>query len=398
MTSRERVLRSVAHEKVDKVPVDLGSSIQSTIHAYAYANLRQALGLRTDRIEIMDTYIMAAKVDDAVLGALQIDAVPLLSAFDGLGMRNGAPKKEWTMPSGLKVLVSEDFHPRREMDGSCRIENKGFTFSMPNNGYYFDAVSYALENAESQKDIERCFDFSGYGPREIEYLEQEANRLQSTDKAVIGDIFASFSAEDNFGYEKAMMYLLTERKLIAYFMERLTDMFIRNFDIFHKAVGARADIMMMHKDMGNQLGPMIDPKVAREVFFPLFKRFTAHVKSRSTYKIMMHNCGSIYESIPDIIDAGIDILNPVQISAKNMEPAKLKKEFGKHICFWGGGVDTQHVLPFGTEEEVRKQVRENARIFAEGGGFVFNPVHCIQAGVPAANILAAFHEINQFAV
>jgi uroporphyrinogen decarboxylase len=111
---------------------------------------------------------------------------------------------------------------------------------------------------------------------------------------------------------------------------------------------------------------------------------------------MMHNCGSIYELIPDIIASGIDILNPIQISAKNMEPAKLKREFGQDICFWGGGVDTQRILPFGSEEEVRRQVRQNAETFAPGGGYVFNPVHCVQAGVPARNIVAAFDEINGF--
>ena len=398
MTPKERVLKSVGHQMVDRIPIDLGSSIQTTIHAYAYRDLKNALGAGDGKPEIMDTYIMAARVEEPVLNALDLDVVPLLCAYDGLGMRNGRAASEWTMPKGVRVLVSDDFRPQEQSDGSFLVEKNGFTFKMPKGGYYFDAIRYALQDAETPEDVDKCFDFRGYGAAESEYYKGEAKRLRSERRAVVGDVFASFSAEDNFGYEKAMMYLVSERKLIEYFLERLTDMFIRNFDVFYQAVGDIADIMMIHKDMGNQLGPMISPVVAREVFFPLFRRFTSHVKAKSRYKIMMHNCGSIYEFIPDLIDAGIDILNPVQISAKNMEPARLKREFGKDICFWGGGVDTQKVLPFGTEQEVRKQVRENAKILGRGGGFVFTPVHCIQANVPARNIIAAYEEIKRLDV
>jgi uroporphyrinogen decarboxylase len=398
MTSKERVLTAVARHPVDKVPVDLGSNIQCGIHAYAYDNLKRALGINSGEIEIMDTYIMAATVEETVARELRVDAVPLLCPFDGLGMQNGRSTEKWRMPNGLEVRVPADFSPEKQADGSYVLRKNGFTFRMPSDGFYFDAVGYVLENAETEEDVDACFNFTAYGPREVEYLREASKKLLNTDRAVVGDIFASFSAEDNFGYEKAMIYLLTNANLIEYFMERLTDLFIRNFDVFYGVVGNVVDIMMMHKDMGNMLGPMVDPALARKVFFPKFKRFVSHVKSKSNYKIMMHNCGSIYELIPDIIAAGIDILNPIQISAKNMEPAKLKREFGKDICFWGGGVDTQRILPFGSEEDVRRQVRQNAEAFAPGGGYVFNPVHCVQAGVPARNIAAAFDEINRFGI
>jgi len=192
------------------------------------------------------------------------------------------------------------------------------------------------------------------------------------------------------------MNLILEKDLTICFIERQADMYIRNFDKFHDAVGDVCDIMMMHKDMGNQLGPMISPDVARDVFMPSFKKFVTHVKEKSGYKVMMHNCGSVYAFIPDLIEGGIDILNPIQFTARDMEVDRLKREFGTDLCFWGGGVDTQHVLPFGTEADVRKQVRENAAILGEGSGYVFNPVHCIQANVPARNIVAAFDEINRF--
>jgi uroporphyrinogen decarboxylase len=189
-------------------------------------------------------------------------------------------------------------------------------------------------------------------------------------------------------------YHLIEGRNISYINKSYEE--TDNFNVFYDAVGDNIDIMMMHKDMGNQKGCMISPGIAKEFFFPNFKRFVDNVKKRSKYYVMMHNCGSIFEFIPDLIECGIDILNPVQFTAYNMDPKKLKKEFGNDICFWGGGVDTQHILPFGTTEEVRIQVRENAKIFSEEGGFVFTPVHCIQAKVPAENIIAAFDEANKF--
>jgi len=394
--SKQRITNAIKHKESDKVPIDLGGSVQSTIHVYAYYNLKKALGINFGNIEIMDSFILAAKVEDSIREVLNIDTVPILPPLDALGVRNDTGGKDWQMPNGLKVKVSNDFNPEKQEDGSYLLKKGGYIFKLPQSGYYFDTVKYLLQDAKTVTDIDKNFDFTGYTDREADYLKKEAEKLKTSDKAVVGDVFASFSAEDVFGYEKAFMNLILEKNMTRYFIERLTDMFIRNFDVFYDAVGNVADIMMLHKDMGNQLGVMISPIIAREIFFPYFKKFISHVKKRSKYHVMMHNCGSIYEFMPDLIECGIDIINPVQITAKDMEPRTLKKEFGKDICFWGGGVDTQHVLPFQTIDDVRKQVRENAVIFSKGGGFVFTPVHCIQANVPPENIIAAFDEINKF--
>lgn len=396
MTSKERVLRAIKREPVDKVPVDLGGSVQSTIHAYAYADLKKVMGIESGHVQIIDTYILAAIVEDSVREALQIDTVPILCPLDACGVRNDADTKDWIMPNGLTVKVSKDFDAVQQEDGSYILKKGGTIFKLPDNGYYFDMVKYVLADAETQEDIDRTFDFSEYTPQQLDFFRMQADNLKETDLAVIGDVWASFSAEDSFGYEKAFVNLLLKKDLTIYFIERLTDLFIRRFDQFYEAVGDVCDIMMMHKDMGYQAGPIISPEVAREVFIPSFKRFVSHVKSKSNYKVMMHNCGSVYAFIPDLIDCGIDILNPIQFTAKDMGLEKLKTEFGKDLCFWGGGVDTQHVLPHGSEEEVRKQVRANAAILSAGSGFVFNPVHCIQANVPTGNVVAAFDEINRF--
>jgi uroporphyrinogen decarboxylase len=157
-------------------------------------------------------------------------------------------------------------------------------------------------------------------------------------------------------------------------------------------VGDAVDVITVYKDLGNQNGPSIHPDLVREVFFPPMRRFVEWVKERSGYSVMLHACGSIYEFIPDIVACGFDILNPVQISARNMDPEHLKSRFGGDICFWGGGVDTQNILPFGSADEIRRQVRSNVDIFSRGGGFVFNPVHNVQAGVSPESVASAYYE------
>ena len=243
-------------------------------------------------------------------------------------MRNDAGTRKWTMPSGLAVNVSADFDPVQQPDGSYLLSRGGITFKLPPEGFYFDAIKYTLQDAQIESDVDRQFDFSGFGEREAAWFRRQADALRGCRRAVIGDVFASFSAEDVFGYEKAFMNLLLDKPLTVYFMERLTDMYVHNFDVFYDAVGDVADIMMMHKDMGNQKGPMISPKVAREIFYPCFERFVDHVKRRSSYHVMMHNCGSIYAFLPGLIECGIDIINPVQFTARDMELDRLKREFG----------------------------------------------------------------------
>ena len=395
MNSKERILKVIKHEKADKIPVDLGGSLPTGINVKAYNGLKQALGIKSCNLEIFDSMFMIAKVEKEIIENLQIDVVPISSPYDCMYLRNFIAKKETILPNGLKCLISEDYKPERQRDGSNIFKKNGFIFKFPRNGFYHDVTKYALEDIKSVKDIDRLFDFSGYSDIEENYFLEQSKKLKGTDKAVIGDIFASFSAEDVFGYEKALMSLLVDKKLHMYFVERLTDMFINNFDIFNRSMGDVADILLIYKDMGHQDGPIISTDVANEFFFPLFKKFISHVKSKSNYYVMMHNCGSIYNFIPGLIDCGVDILNPIQFTAKNMELQRLQREFGKYICFWGGGIDTQKILPYGTEKEVRKQVKENAFILSKNDGFVFNPVHIIQSGVPAENIIAAYDEINK---
>ena len=396
MTSRQRVLRAIRHEETDRIPLDLGSTYVTGIHAYSYSRLREHIGLSGSPVEIIDTYQLLARVEFEVLDRFGVDVLPLFGAYDPLGVKCGVGLKEWAMPNGEPSLVSKDFFPELQEDGSYLLEKGGNLFRLPSEGFYFDAVRPVLAEAGSIDDIERLFDFSGFRQVQADYYRKEAERLRESERAVVGEIFATFEIEFYFGYEQGMMNLLTNKQMMIDFLERLNEMYMRNFDLFRDAVGKRVDVITVYKDLGNQNGPSVNPSLIREVFMPPMRRFVQHVKENSDYAVMLHACGSIHDFIPDIIDCGFDILNPVQISARNMEPDRLKREFGEKLCFWGGGVNTQSTLPFASAEEVRAQVRENAGVFAEGGGFVFNPVHNIQAGVPPENIVAAYDEAAGF--
>lgn len=392
MTSKERVVRVIQHRETDRVPLDLGATLVTGIHAYSYSRLKEHLGLSNGLVEIIDTYQFLARVEEEVLERFGIDVLPLFGAYDPLGVKCGVGLKEWTMPNGESCLASKDFNPEPQSDGSYLLEKGGSLFRLPKEGFYFDAVRPVLAEVEDIGDIEKLFGFSGFTQEQGDYYRKEAERLQGSTRAVVGEIFATFEIEFYFGYERGMMNLLTNKQMMIDFLDRLTEMYRGNFILFRDAVGDAVDIITVYKDLGNQNGPSVNPAVVREVFMPPMKRFVQYVKENSDYAVMLHACGSIYEFIPDIIDCGFDILNPVQISARNMEPGRLKREFGEELCFWGGGVDTQRMLPFGAPEEVRGQVRENAAVFSDGGGFVFNPVHNIQAGVSPENIVAAYDE------
>jgi uroporphyrinogen decarboxylase len=392
MNSKERIRRAVRHEPVDRMPVDLGSTLVTGIHAYTYGRLKEHLGLQDGPVEIIDTSQFLARVEDEVLDRFRVDVIPLFGAYDPLGVKCGVGLKEWTMPNGAACLVSKDFNPDSQTDGSFLLEKGGSLFRMPRDGFYFDAVRPVLAEAERLQDVERLFDFRGFTAEQADYYRREAERLRGAERAVVGEIFATFEIEFFFGYERGMINLLTKKGMMIHFLDRLNEMYQRNFLIFRDAVGDAVDIITVYKDLGNQNGPSIRPDLVREVFMPPMKRFVRWVKEHSDYAVMLHACGSIFEFIPDIVDCGFDILNPVQVSARHMEPEKLKERFGEMLCFWGGGIDTQRVLPFGSPDEVREQVRRNARVFGRKGGFVFNPVHNIQAGVPPENVVAAYDE------
>jgi hypothetical protein len=283
---------------------------------------------------------------------------------------------------------------------------------MPRGGFYFDSIPRQLpiddENLNPEDNLE---EFSLLSDEDLEYFASEVDRLyQDTDKAIVinfgGTAFGDIALvpAPQLKHPKGIrdvaewyMSTVTRFDYIYTVFERQCDIALQNLAKVHAAVGEKVSVVFMTgTDFGAQNGPFISPKTYRRLFQPFQERLNDWVHQNTTWKTFIHSCGSVYKLIPDFIEAGYDIFNPVQTSAADMDPTRLKAEFGSQISFWGGGIDTQRTLPFGTPEEVREQVGSRMEIFGKGGGFVFNPVHNIQAGVPVENLLALYQAVDEF--
>lgn len=408
MTSRERVLKAVNHQVPDRVPVDLGGLKASTIAAVAYDKLKRELGLTTPT-RVIDARFMIAALEDEVLRRLHVDVVPLdLSCV----LPMSRPAKEWIprqLFDGTNVLFSPDTRIGEDAAGNWLLLNADgspTSFQMPKGGHYFDDVSF---NQGDRIDPKKFRPISDVKDEHLELMRDYGRSLyRNTDYAILGWGFGvcflglSLITDRSSNVTQAltdewMMMLMTEKETCHEMMNRSVEASIKCLKLVHEAVGdccfgwgVAAD------DSGTQRGEFIRPDLWAEMLKPHYKKLCDWIHTNTRWKVFLHSCGSIYNLIPHFIEAGIDILNPVQTSAANMDPARLKREFGERLVFWGGGCDTQSVLGKATPEEIRQHVKERLRVFSPGGGYVFNQIHNIQANVPPENILAMFDAAHEF--
>jgi len=390
MTSRERVRLAISLQQPDRVPIDLGGSVLTGISASAYARLKDYLGLDRDKPRVYDVYQMLAQVEESVRKRFGVDAIALDRLEGPFGLRREG-WKPWRMFDGTEVEMPGGFNPVSDGKGGWVILREGKKVAqMPADGYYFDPVDVMPGGAH--------VDVESYKPHlmseeELDFLHRRGKALyENTEYAILG----AFSPGELFfgmgrgGYDKWMMSLLTEEDWVMALYEKETDAWIENLRLYTAACGEYLEAVVFADDLGTQKGEFISPNLFRNLIAPYYKKVFTWVHEHTELKVFFHSCGSIYHMIPHLIDCGVDVLNPVQCSAANMEPGQLKREFGGKIAFWGGGVDTQKTLPFGTPEEVREEVEERLRILGEGGGYVFAAVHNVQQRTPPENILAAF--------
>jgi uroporphyrinogen decarboxylase len=396
MNHRERITAAIRRQPVDRLPVDLGGMRSTGIMALAYHRLKQHLGITEGGIYVFDTGQQLAFVEEPVRQCFGLDVVIL----DG-GLLEGW--REYTLPDGTPAKISAGF--RTEPDGGggeYAVDARGRrTAHRPAASFYFDGVTRApLADAESIADLAR-------GPwhtltdETLERLRAEAIRLhEETDYAVLGSFGGAFleGGQGLRGWDQFMLDLAADRAFAEALLDKMLANYLTNVELYLDAVGDYIQVIQMGGDMGTQNGPQIRPRMYYEIFQPREKALWGRIHQlKPDVAVFLHCCGGIYDLIPGIIDAGCDILNPVQISARGMDAARLKREFGSQLCFWGGGCDTQTVLPFGTPDEVYAHTRQNIEIFSPGSGFVFCPVHNIQAGVPVENILAMFQAVQDCA-
>ncbi|MDP2897604.1 MAG: uroporphyrinogen decarboxylase family protein [bacterium] len=401
MNSRERVMAAIGHEEVDRLPIDFGAMRSTGIMAIAYNKLKKHLGFgHLPKTKVYDVMQQLAEPDLEVVDCLGGDVVQvhrLAPAF-------GAKVTEWRediLPDGSECLVPESFRPGTLENGDRVILDGGREIArMPAGGLYYEFSYFPLADARTPSDIKKR-GWPLISQKEVLFLRQQAERWRrETDKAILGAFGGNIleSGQFDFGWGEFMVRLYTDRKLIEYYLDRLAEWHLQNLELYLGAVGDEIDIIQMGDDLGTQQGLQLSPEMYRQLIKPRHRKVYEYVHEHSDVKVFLHSCGSIVEIIPDLIEIGVDILNPVQTTARGMEPETLKRNFGKEITFWGGGCDTQHVLPFGTVKDVKRDVEERLRIFAEGSGYVFTQIHNIQADIAPEKVVAIYETAKGFRI
>jgi len=401
MTSRERVLTACNHRQPDRVPVDLSGHPSSGIAAIAYAKLRDFLELPKRTIRVYDPIQQLAIVDEDVLDKFGVDVVDLGRGF-ALDEKSWA---DWTLPDGTPCKMPAWALPEK-VDGRWVFRSKSgrVIAHMPQGALYFEQTYFPFADENGPKTISEAMPESMWtavaGPPgpwvDQAQLKEGARRLrQMTDKAILGGFGGNLLETGQFFFrnDNFFMLLAAEPKKAHKFLDDLVEIHLLNLEKYLAAVGDCIDIIKFGDDLGMQSGPQVSPKMYREFFKPRHKLMWARAKQLANVKVMLHCCGGVRELFPDLIDAGLEAINPVQISCAGMDAEELKAEFGRDMVFWGGGCDTQTILPNTTPEEVRRHVRKQMQILSPGGGFVFQQVHNILANVPPENIVAMYEAL-----
>ncbi len=411
MTSRERVLSAIAHKEPDRVPMDHGSMRSTGIMAIAYNRLKNYLGIESGPTFMYDLIQQLAQPDDWYLDRFHFDCVDLGRAFTC-----SAKQQDWTLPDGSPARVPAWFKPEYQ-DGDLLVRDPktGIVFGKkPKDSLYIDQCYWPISGPDGLDDYEPLADKMGlvtWGAigtapfdealtdEKLSEIAQKAHEFhQVTPYSVslaVGCNLLEWS-QFLFGMENAYVYLAGEKGKMASFLDRLTELHMEKLTRILPPLKGAVDVLVVGDDLGMQRGPQISPKTYKELFLPRHKRIYEHAKKLSGAHIFLHSCGGIYELIPYLIEAGVEILNPVQTSARNMQPERLKKEFGDQVTFWGGGCDTRDVLPNGTPDQVRDDVRRRIEVFGPGGGFVWSQVHNVLADVPPANVNAMLEAAYEY--
>lgn len=418
MNSRERVSLILSHQEADRVPLDLGGGPSTGMHVDSVYLLRQALGLDLPGtpVKVIDAFQMLGEIATDLVEALGADVLPLGKQITDFGFRLEG-WKPWTTFAGTPALVPEGFNTEPDSNGDIFLYPQADrsvppSGRMPRGGYYFDPITRVATADDATLKVEdNLEEFVPIAERDLAYFREEAERLfTTTDKAILlspgGTSFGSFSATTGpslkhpkgiRSVEEWQMSTVTRPEHLLKINEGICQNALENLEKIFAAVGNRvAAVVSSYTDYGAQNGPFISPQTYRGLYKPFNKIVNDWVHQHTNWKTFMHCCGSVRALLPDFVEAGFDILNPVQTSAANMDPAELKKTFGDKLTFWGGGIDTQRTLPFATPAQVREEVRTRLKTFGTGGGFVFNPVHNVQSCIPIANILAMYEAVRDF--
>ena len=398
MTSRERVTAALNHEPTDRIPIDFGGTRITGIASLAYRRLIEHLGV-DEPIYLYDIKQLLALPSLDVMARLGGDVV----LVNRLGPTTGMPFlcidrwKPGQLTDGTPCQVPDAYEANFLADGTVEVlyEGKVFAYRTPGS-LYFDLCAAPLKDADALADIDAYVFPDPWSTREEAFLQEQIQRLyHGTDKALFAGLtllnqsFFEIGAT-LFGYEQFMMNLVLKRDMMERWLERKLENDLKILERFLAIAGPYLSVIHMNDDYGAQEALQISPTLYREMFKPRQRKWIEFVKARTAAKVFIHCDGAIEELLPDFIEIGIDILNPLQTNARGMAPEKIKQKYGKHLSFWGGGVETQTTLPFGSIDDIKQEVRDRVELLGRDSGYVFATIHNIQADIPPEKILAVF--------
>jgi len=416
MTSRERLAAALAHREPDRVPVDFNGTGVTGMHVKCVIGLRDHFGLAKRLVKVHEPYQMLGWIDDDLQEALGIDVEGVFAPDTMFGYRN-EDWTPWRMDDGTEVLMSGRFATTRNANGDTLVHPGGDRSAppsgrLPRDGFFFDAIIRQEPIDEARLDPDdNLEEYGPIGEEALAHFERACVRAAATGRGIIasfgGTALGDIALVPGPGLkrprgirdvEEWYVSTLTRRSYVHAVFEGQTERALANLARIRERVGDRPQaVFVCGTDFGTQRSTFCSVADFRELYMPYYKRINGWIHGHTAWKTFKHSCGAVFPLIPSFIESGFDILNPVQVSAAGMDARRLKGEFGRDVVFWGGGVDTQKTLAFGTPDEVRAEVLERCEIFGRDGGYVFNAVHNIQANVPLANIVAMFEALGAFA-
>lgn len=412
---RKEVMDALEHRTPSRIPIDFGGTNCSGMHASCVAQLREYYGLEKRPVKVYEPYQMLGLIEEDLKQAMGVDT----EAAAGRDTLFGFPNEDWKeyrLDSGQEVLVSKHFNVTKDEKGDTYIYPQGDTTCepsghMPHGGFYFDAIERGGEVDDDELNVEdNLEEYAEFTDADVEYLKGEILRAHATGRAVVGSFGGTGLGDVAFipgmalkhpkgirGVEEWYVSTVIRREFVHELFRRETDIALRNLAKLNAAAGQYVDVVFTcGTDFGTQTGTFCSPETFRELYMPYYKKVNGWIHENTNWKTFKHCCGAVESFMELFIEAGFDVINPVQCSAAGMDPKVLKERYGSRLTFWGGGVDTQKTLPFGTKEQVRDEVLRRCEIFSKDGGFVFNAVHNIQAGTPVENIAAMIDAVHEF--
>lgn len=395
-------MAAIEHDEPDRVPIDLGGTVVTGIHSLALDELLDYLDIRQGPVKVFDVFQMLGRVELDLVEEFHVDVLPIFLPAPWFGIK-AHNFKLWEF-HGKEILVPEDFNVEIDEKGNYFLRQAGdpenpVAAKMPKSGYYFEDISYLKRDEEFEPPpLEEVEGENLLSDEELSHLAERAKYLRkNTDKALILDCMTKVGFPGVGSLTDFLMMIASDPEYMKELMQVRENDLIENLKRMWDAVGDNADIVVIDGvDYGSQERELISPKDFEEIFFPHHCNVNSWVHQNTSWKTFQHCDGSITELLPMFVESGLDILNPIQIQTKGMDPKWIKKEFGEDFAFWGGGVNNQKTLPFGTPDEVKEDVKGKVDIFSPGGGYIFNTIHNIQAETPPQNIEAAFESAFKY--